>query len=442
MLTIGRIFAGSGWRYLWDQVAGDAGDYYLVDVGRGEAPGRWGGAAADPELGLSGEVSEEQMRWVFGRLAHPETEAPLGRLPLTFRSIEDRLAAARVAHDRSETAHWAQRELSLVGAGAGRERIEAELAAFRSRADERWAATEAVVRRGGHRRAVAGFDLTFSPPKSVSVLWAAAPSEGRQAIWDAHHEGVAAAMRFVAREAALSRTGYGGVRQVNTTGLVTASFDHRMSRAGDVHVHTHTATLNRVRCADGEWRALDGRALYRVAAAAGAIYDRVRETALERDLGVRHRLDPASGAREIVGVDAEVRRLFSTRRVQIEGRLDELVAAWRAEHGTEPSEWMVSRMAEWARLETRAPKGPAETTQGALGRWDAQCRTGLGRSLASVWEAATNPDGPGHPDDPESPAGDDDLLASAVRAVDQARSTWTRYDLARELTRRLRLDPA
>ena len=36
MLTIGRIFAGSGWRYLWDQVAGGAGDYYLLDVGRGE----------------------------------------------------------------------------------------------------------------------------------------------------------------------------------------------------------------------------------------------------------------------------------------------------------------------------------------------------------------------------------------------------------------------
>ncbi len=146
----------------------------------------------------------------------------------------------------------------------------------------------------------------------MSILWAAAPAEGRQKIWDAHHEGVAAAMRFVEREAALSRTGYDGVRQVDTTGLVTASFDHRTSRAGDVHIHTHTATLNRVRCADGEWRTLDGRAVYRVAAAAGAIYDRVRETALERDLGVRHQLDPASGAREIVGVDNDIRRLFST----------------------------------------------------------------------------------------------------------------------------------
>ncbi len=127
--------------------------------------------------------------------------------------------------------------------------------------------------------------------------------------------------------------------------------------------------------------------------------------------------------------------------MQIEGRLDALVAGWLAEHGSDPSEWMVTRMAEWARLETRAPKGPGEATRAALERWDAQCRAELGRSLASVWETAT------HPDQTEQSAlfnklpSDDDLLASAVRAVDQARSTWTRYDLARELTRRLWLDP-
>ena len=443
MLTIGRIFAGDGWRYLWDQVAGDAGDYYLLDVGRGETPGRWAGRAAWPELGLTGRVTEEQMRQVFGRLAQPATAAPLGRPPRRFRSIHDRLRAARAAHDRDQTARWAQREVALLESGASRERIDDELAAFRARSAENWAVTEATIRRGGQRQAVAGFDLTYSAPKSVSVLWAAAPAEGRQKIWDAHHEGVAAAMRFVEREAALSRTGYDGVRQVDTTGLITSTFDHRMSRAGDVHVHTHTAVLNRVRCSDGEWRSLDGRAVYRVAAAAGAIYDRVREAALERDLGVRHQLDRASGAREIVGVDPDVRRLFSSRRVQIEGRLDELVAAWRDEHGSDPSEWMVTRMAEWARLETRAPKGPGETTPTALARWDVQARAELGRSLASVWDAAT------HPNDTEDfdgaddgPAGDDELLAGAVRAVERAKSTWTRYDLARELTRRIPVDPA
>jgi TrwC relaxase len=188
MLTIGRIFAGNGWRYLWDQVAGEAGgDYYLLDIRRGESPGRWGGSAAEPELGLSGQVFEEQIRRVFGRLSHPLTEEPLGRPPLTFRTVEERLAAARAAHDDTETARWAQRELALLDAGTDREHIDIKQAAFRARADERWAATEARIHRAGQRQAVAGFDLTFSAPKSVSVLRAAAPGWGRQKIWDAHY---------------------------------------------------------------------------------------------------------------------------------------------------------------------------------------------------------------------------------------------------------------
>ena len=166
-------------------------------------------------------------------------------------------------------------------------------------------------------------------------------------------------MGYLEREAAWSRAGYNGIRQVDTTGWVVASFDHRMSRAGDVQIHTHNAVLNRVRCPDGEWRSLDGRAVYRAAASAGALYDRVREAALERDLGVRHEQRKPDGPREIVGVDDDICRLFSTRRAQIEGRLAELVAAWRARAGgAEPSQWTVSRMSQWATLETRHTQRP------------------------------------------------------------------------------------
>ena len=218
---------------------------------------------------------------------------------------------------------------------------------------------------------MAGFDLTCSPPKSVSVLWAAADRDGREAIWRAHREGVTAALGYIEREAAWSRVGYNGVRQVDTTGMVIASFDHRMSRHGDTQIHTHNAVLNRVRCDDGQWRALDGRAVYQVAASAGAIYDRVREAALERELGVRHEQRKPDGPREIVGVDDEVCRLFSSRRIQVEGRLAEMVAAYTERHGAEPSQWAVSQMSQWATLETRSAKERTETTEEALARWEA-----------------------------------------------------------------------
>lgn len=178
MLSIGRIFAGDGWRYLWEQVGGGE-DYYLADVARGEAPGRWGGRAAEAQLGLGGTVSEDQMRRVFGALSHPTTEMPLGRAPGAYRDLGERLSAARARHDAEGVARWVERELDLAELGVGWEVLEAEETTFRSRAAEQWARLEAEIRRGGQRQAVAGFDLTYSPPKSVSVLWAAAPPEGQ-----------------------------------------------------------------------------------------------------------------------------------------------------------------------------------------------------------------------------------------------------------------------
>src|SRR5665213_3036143 len=98
MLSVGKIFAGGGWRYLIDAVAGGADDYYLADVARGEAPGRWAGRAASPELGLVGEVTAEHMERVFGLLLHPTEPVQLGRPPSVFRPLAERIEAARAAH--------------------------------------------------------------------------------------------------------------------------------------------------------------------------------------------------------------------------------------------------------------------------------------------------------------------------------------------------------
>jgi hypothetical protein len=146
--------------------------------------------------------------------------------------VAQRLEAAQQAHKEEWTAAWAERETGLVDVGASSERINRGLDSHRERAADGWVEVEARIRRGGERAAVAGFDVTCSPPKSVSVLWTAADREGREAIWRAHREGVGAALGYIEREAAWSRVGYNGVRQVESTGLVVASFDHRMSRSG------------------------------------------------------------------------------------------------------------------------------------------------------------------------------------------------------------------
>ena len=111
-------------------------------------------------------------------------------------------------------------------------------------------------------QAVAGYDLTFSPVKSVSALWAVADQSTAAAIERAHRAAVRDALRFIEQHALYTRTGTNGVRQVEVRGLVAAAFTHRDSRAGDPDLHTHVAVANKVQTRDGRWLSIDGRILF------------------------------------------------------------------------------------------------------------------------------------------------------------------------------------
>lgn len=135
-------------------------------------------------------------------------------------------------------------------------------------------------------KAVAGFDLTFSPVKSVSTLWAIAEPSVAAKIELAHQAAVKDALSFVEKSALFTRAGANGVRQVDVTGLVATAFTHRDSRAGDPDLHTHVAVANKVQVLEpdgtpGRWLAIDGRVLYKAAVAASETYN----TALEKHLG-------------------------------------------------------------------------------------------------------------------------------------------------------------
>ena len=108
---------------------------------------------------------------------------------------------------------------------------------------------------------VTGFDLTFSAPKRVSVLWALGTPELATAAMSAHRAAVRAGLAYLDSHAGLSRRGTDGTEGI-TDGLVAALFNHRTSRAGDPQLHTHSLVLNKVRCADGSWRTLDATELY------------------------------------------------------------------------------------------------------------------------------------------------------------------------------------
>src|SRR4029453_13659453 len=174
-------------------------------------------------------------------------------------------------------------------------------------------------------RTVAGYDLRFSPVKSVSTLWALADPAVAAMIEKAHEAAVKDALRFIEEHALFTRTGPQGILQVNVRGLVAAAFTHRDSRAGDPDLHTHVAVANKVQTFDGRWLSIDGRVLFKANVAAAETYNTTLEHHLRDALGVRFTERPGSDptkrpVREIVGVDPRLHQRWSTPPAQLQAR--------------------------------------------------------------------------------------------------------------------------
>ena len=168
---------------------------------------------------------------------------------------------------------------------------------------------------------VPGFDLTFSAPKSVSVLFGVGDDELRAVLRDAHDRAVVDALGYMEREAAVTRRGPGGVQSIAGNGLVAAAFRHRTSRAGDPQLHTHVLVANLTLGADGRWSTLDGRRIYAHAKTAGYLYEARLRSLLTRELGVEW-TTVRNGIADIAGVPPPVLRAFSRRRADIEAELE------------------------------------------------------------------------------------------------------------------------
>jgi conjugative relaxase-like TrwC/TraI family protein len=167
-------------------------------------------------------------------------------------------------------------------------------------------------RRGGN----VAFDLTFTAPKSVSVLAAVGDERVRAAVLAAHAAGARAGLDYLERRACFVRRGRNGVRVLPGEGFAAAMYLHEMSRSGDPHLHAHLVVANRVRGPDGRWSAPDMRPVYAEAKTAGTIAEAVMRHALTRALGLEW--GPVrNGIAELAGVPATVRDHFSARHAEI-----------------------------------------------------------------------------------------------------------------------------
>lgn len=210
---------------------------------------------------------------------------------------------------------------------------------------------------------VPGFDLTFSAPKSVSIMWALGGDGTAAEVKAAHAAAVDAAMGYLQRNACWTRRGKGGRHFLQGNGFLAAGYVHRSSRAGDMQIHTHALIANAT-FAEGRWTRLYHPAIYEHAKAAGYVYEAHLRDELTRRLGVRWQ-EVSNGIAEIEGFTDEQLRHFSTRRMEI------LEAA---------GEGASARSLQVATLETRQGKDRDLTDASLRDLWrEKAAEVGLGR---------------------------------------------------------------
>ncbi len=160
---------------------------------------------------------------------------------------------------------------------------------------------------------VAAFDLTFSAPKSVSVLFAVAPEGVSGQLVACHEEAVRAALGYLEDAAVRVRRGKAGEQVERAEGLIAAAYRHRMSRALDPQLHTHVVAANMARGPDGRFTALHSAELYRAAKTAGFLYQAHLRALVSERTGLEWG-PVVNGAAELQGVARGVIAFFSKRR--------------------------------------------------------------------------------------------------------------------------------
>lgn len=173
--------------------------------------------------------------------------------------------------------------------------------------------------RNGEREHRPGWDMTFSAPKSVSIM-AEVASDRR--LVAAHDKAVRTALGYVERHGAATRVREGGeIRTVETGKLAVATFRHNTSRAQDPQLHSHAVILNATQDKAGTWRSVESLSFFRIYKDAGAIY---RQALAQEARQLGYALREGRGSMfELAAVPDAAIRQFSARGNQVEAALAE-----------------------------------------------------------------------------------------------------------------------
>lgn len=347
-------------RTLYATSAQASARYYAryVEPTAGEQPGRWVGGLAD-EIGVAGKVEVDQLEALLS-----------GHHPVSGEQLGSKLV------DRH-------------------------------------------TKRGTTIKAVAGYDATFSAPKSVSAWWGLTGDEGVKA---AHDLAVQVVLDHIEAHAT-TRVRVGGPRMYPDVehGLTMAVFPQSTSREDDPQLHTHAVISGKVIGPNGRWYALDAHYVKHHQRALGGLYQSVLRAELTHRYGVRW--GPiVEGQAEIADMPVEIMEVFSKRTRQVDDYERTLVDAFQDREGRDPTRWEHAAIKREAAADSRANKTGAPVADLEM-RWLVEAAE-LGWTPQKLTQQLTNPQR-------ELPAPEPVTITQVLDRLSAGQSTWTRADVLR-----------
>lgn len=419
VMSLRAVHAGTGYQYLLRSVAThDAdpqgqslSDYYAA---KGTPPGRWVGSGLeglDSESATAGAVvTEAQMAALYGEGLHPDTDAKmLAGTPLkdcklgrAFRvysggvDVLEAIAAAERDFQKAELRRPTTLERGEIAEQVGRPFYTAKFGYEHASGKDviAWVNRE----RNQVQQAVAGFDFTFSPVKSVSVLWALADEQTSSKIAALHHEAVAEALAWAEENAIYTRVGTNGIEQVTTRGILASEFTHFDTRGGDPDLHSHVLISNKVQGPDGRWLSLDGRSIFQMKQTISARYDAILHDKMTRQMGLEFTANYPHPDKapiwEIAGIDRRLIEMFSSRRTLARPVFNQLVDDYVAKYSRQPSQRAAYALWQKAILDTRDGKKPAQSLDAHRTAWRQSAEQRVGAEAIEQMIAAVTVNDP------------------------------------------------
>ena len=322
------------------------------------------------ELKRAHRAGKKAQEGLYAEQAAPHVHPDYATSTDFTQRVEEEVSRHRRLHDGAEPSTAEMKKIRLrVGAQMfrderGIEPSNAQLAQFVAQNSK------------AHQKAVAGYDLVFTPPKSVSIAWGLGDEQLRRSIETAHELAIQDVIRHLEKNVVMTRRGRNGVRQIDTAGgVIGTKFRHWDSRAGDPNLHDHVVIANRVQGVDGQWSSIDGRMLYQYGVECSELYNaRVQQYVTELT-GLQFEARSLNGKKpvhEIVGIDDEMVRAFSSRRGEISAALEQVTAQFVEAHGYAPSEKQLIQLAQQATLATRPAKDGVHSLEELHAEWVAQ----------------------------------------------------------------------